>query len=524
MSDFASPGRIDAARLFVTAARRFRSRPALIAEERVVTFAALLARTGRLALGLQGLGVRAGDRVVLLLPNGITFIEAWWAVVRLGAVAVPLNPRIVADDLRFVLRDTGAACVIADASFAGTAIPVLEELGPTIPLVAQGTWPGAGAVDYDALLDWPSAEHDDLPWALSQPCAIYYTAGSTGRPKGVVRSHLSVAWGLALLAQRLQPDDVLLARAPMSHTGGSLTGPFAALIAGATLVIPARTDAEAVLEAVERHRVTRLYVHPTYTANGIFARLDRGGLDLSSLRRLQWTAGPLPEAVRTEILKRFPGLPLEVTYGMTEVSNIATYEYTGGPLKPAQCVGYPWPGAEIGILAEAGGLVAPGEEGEERLLERPGADGGGHGGRLDPHRRSRPPRCGWRLAAHRAPQGRDQERRHDRARRRGRAGDRCASRRGGCGGLRPASPRVGGGGDRGGGMPRRRRTQRAGPDRALPHASQQLQGAEAHSLRRRAAAQRHGQDRQARACRPPGVGAADKSFPLTAKAILRSRA
>ena len=201
--------------------------------------------------------------------------------------------------------------------------------------------------------------------ALDDPCAIYYTAGTTGASKGAVRSHLSVTWGLGTLGSRIRHDEVYLGRAPMYHTGGSLTGPFGALAAGATLVSMRSFDARALLEAVERHRVTRLYLHPTLVANAIFEELDRETYDLRSVRYLQWTAGPLPEATRGAILERFPGLPLETTYGMTEVSNIASYEYPGaGPLKPANCVGFGPPGSQLDILDEAGLPLAAGEAGE----------------------------------------------------------------------------------------------------------------------------------------------------------------
>ncbi len=205
---------------------------------------------------------------------------------------------------------------------------------------------------------------------LHEPCAMYYTAGSTGRPKGVVRSHLSVAWGLAMLARRLSPDDVLLARAPMAHTGGSLTGPFSALIAGSLLVIPERTDVAGVVAAAEQHRVTHLYVHPTIFAKSLLSHLALHAPDLSALRRLQWTAGALPEAVRAQLRARFADLPIEVTFGMTEASNIATYEtppQRGATPKAANCVGYPLPGAEIRIAGTDNAPLPAGAEGEVQI-------------------------------------------------------------------------------------------------------------------------------------------------------------
>jgi len=179
-----------------------------------------------------------------------------------------------------------------------------------------------------------------------------------------------------MIAQRMSRDDVLLARAPMAHAGGSLTGPFAVLLAGGTLVIPERTDAQSLLGAVRQHGVTRCYVHPVLSAKALIAALDEGHCGLDSLRLLQWTAGPLPQAIRGELFRRFPDLPLEVTYGMSEVSNIASYVCGAAQEKAANCVGYAWPGSEIGILAASGDLMAAGGGEGEVLVRSPTAMSG----------------------------------------------------------------------------------------------------------------------------------------------------
>ncbi len=359
-----TPQPFDAVSLFVASTHRFGAKPAVVQDEATTNYAQLLERTGRLAMGLAALGVGPGDRVVVLLPNGVRFIEAWWAILWAGAVVVPLNPRTAYEELHFYIENSGARCAITDAEH----LPAVKALCSHTTVVCAGPAED-GIEDYEALVARGSAPQAYAPGDLDRPCAIYYTAGSTGRPKGVVRSHLSVTWGLAMLAQRLSPEDVLLSRAPMAHTGGSLTGPFAVLVAGGTLVIPARTDPDSLLRLVERHCVTHLYLHPVLSAKGMFAAMDRASYDLGSLRRLHWTAGSLPEAIRGEIFRRFPRLPLEVTYGMTEVSNIATYECDGSTTRATNCVGHAWPGSRIGILS-ADGRMEPDGGGEGEVVVR----------------------------------------------------------------------------------------------------------------------------------------------------------
>jgi acyl-CoA synthetase (AMP-forming)/AMP-acid ligase II len=355
---------IDAGRLLRRGAQRNPRKLAVIWEAGSRTYAELLGRVDRLAAGLAERGVGRGDRVGVLFHNGPDFLESWWAVVQLGAIVVPLSTRALPADLVYVLQDAEASAVLVGPEL----LPLIADARRAVPslrlVVGQSERPSPDVASYEALASGPAAARPLPALALGDPCALYYTAGTTGVSKGAVRSHLSVTWGLALQASRIPASEVYLARAPMYHTGGSLTGPFAALAAGATLVSMRAFDARRLLAAVERYRISRLYVHPTLVANALLEELDRRPYDLASVRYLQWTAGPLPETVRARLLARFPGLPFETTYGMTEVSNIASYEYSGGPLKAAQCVGVGPPGTAVRILSESGEPLPHGEVGE----------------------------------------------------------------------------------------------------------------------------------------------------------------
>lgn len=356
---------IDAGELLRRAAQRQPSKAAVVWEDGQLSYAELLRRVDRLSHALAALRTGKGDRVAILLHNGPRFIESWWASAQLGAVAVPLSTRALPAELKMTIDDAQAAVVVAGPEF----LPVIADLRSELPsvraVIGDAGTPPSGIFPYEDLIQGPDLPPPRADIALADPCAIYYTAGTTGASKGAVRSHLSVAWGLCAVGSRIRHDEVCLARAPMYHTGGSLTGPFGALAAGATLVSMRAFDARALLEAVQRHRITRLYLHPTLVANAVFEEMDRRRYDLSSVRYLQWTAGPLPEATRSAIVERFPGLPLETTYGMTEVSNIASYEYPGsGPLEHVECVGFGPPGTQLGIVDEARQQVPPGQPGE----------------------------------------------------------------------------------------------------------------------------------------------------------------
>jgi acyl-CoA synthetase (AMP-forming)/AMP-acid ligase II len=356
---------IHAAELLRRGAARNPGKTAIIWEEGQLTYGELLRRVDRLSHALTALRIGRGDRVAVLLHNGPQFVESWWAAAQLGAVAVPLSTRALPAELKATINDAEVAAVVAGADFLPTIADLRRELPSVRKIIGLTDKPPAGMFAYEDLLQGARLAPPHAEVGLGDPCAIYYTAGTTGASKGAVRSHLSVTWGLGVVAARIRHDEVYLGRAPMYHTGGSLTGPFGALAAGATLVTMRSFNARALLEAVERHGVTRLYLHPTLVANALFQELDRQPYNFCSVRYLQWTAGPLPEGVRARILERFPGLPLETTYGMTEISNIASYEYPGsGPIKAASCVGFGSPGTQVRIVGESGQPAAAGQYGE----------------------------------------------------------------------------------------------------------------------------------------------------------------
>ena len=362
---------LNAASLFVASARRFGAKIALRSANDLRTYSQLEDRTSRIAQGLINAGLRPGDRVVLMAPNGIQFIEAWWGIVRSGAVVIPINPLATKNELVTILSASMASGIVIHSK---DQVSISDEIRKRFPEMTIITDQSNEKLKIRALEEMvrvtPQLE-TPINLGLDDPCAIYFTAGSTGQPKGIVRSNQSVVWGLGMLARTLSSEDILLARAPMAHTGGSLTGPFAILIAGGSLIIPSNTSVECIMEEVQKYHVTHLYVHPTIFSKKMLQYLEENNCNLSHIKKLQWTAGHLPESIRNEIFKIFPQIPFEVTYGMTEASNIASFEYL--PNDPsrsinANCVGYPLLGAGIRIVNENGIEIPLGATGEIEIF------------------------------------------------------------------------------------------------------------------------------------------------------------
>jgi long-chain acyl-CoA synthetase len=282
--------------LTVAAARR-PGGTALCYDGRRTSYAELNEQVDALAAGLAGRGLRTGDRVVLWLRNCPEFVESFFACWRLGLVAVPVNARLRPADVAFHAADSGASALIHGPEFAGGAaqVDVAHRIGTG----------DSGEVSYDDL----AARHRGAPDQTREvgdaaPAWLFYTSGTTGRPKGAVLTHgilafVTVSWCADLYC--LQPEDVVLHCAPLSHGAGFHA--LAAVARGAENVILAHSDPAAVLESIARDRVTAAWMVPTQ----IRMLLDSGDLDradLSSLVRIVYGGSPISPGTLTEALER----------------------------------------------------------------------------------------------------------------------------------------------------------------------------------------------------------------------------
>jgi long-chain acyl-CoA synthetase len=327
------------------------------AGERHWTFAQYADAVARQAAALQARGITPGDRVALLAPNNdrlITLLMAcWW----LGAVPCPMNVRWSLPELRFAVGDCGARLLVADAPFDDTAGDL-----------AQVTAVAAAAQIADEALRLAPLE--DTRTGGDALAAILYTGGTTGRSKGVVLSHAnfwtaSMARGAEL---NNAPDSVSLLVAPLFHVAGlgRLVGQS---IVGGTCVTMPQFRPEAVLAAIERHRITDTIVVPTM----LQALLDAPGFDaakLQSLDRIAFGAAPMPPDLLDRALDAWPQAEFFQAYGLTETAGAVCINLPANHRREARqngllrSVGRAGLGAEIRVVDEQGQEVPRGEVGE----------------------------------------------------------------------------------------------------------------------------------------------------------------
>jgi long-chain acyl-CoA synthetase len=321
------------------------------------TFADFEARTSRLALALSERGVRAGDRVAVMLPNGIEFFETWAAATKLGAPVVLVNWHLKADELAYILGDSKARVLVADRRLAAHYEAAVAGIGDCEVIVV----PDEYEVAIRRARDAPPRTIE----ALDAP--IFYTSGTTGRPKGVVhgrpdpdRARQNMGGQLALWGWT--EDDTYIVTGPAYHAGPGGWA-MAALYVGATTVILESFDARAWLDLVAAHHVTRTFMVPAH-----FIRIlevpesERRALDLSSLQLIVHAGAPCPVPVKQRIIDALAPCEISELYGMSEggATRIAMSEWLERP----GSVGRPWPGTEVRILdPDDGHAVGTGETG-----------------------------------------------------------------------------------------------------------------------------------------------------------------
>ena len=306
---------------------------ALVTPDRTLTFAELRDEVRRAAAAMIALGVNAGDRVAIWLPNTWHWVVACLATHYAGAAVVPLNTRYTAAEATDILARTGAPLLVAMGEFLGTnkpadldrgALPDLRHIVRVPVDVDDGTWDEfmAGGTGSAALAAADARAAAVRPEDLSD---ILFTSGTTGRSKGVLCAHRQSLSGSAAWAAcgKITSDDRYLCINPFFHNFGYKAGILACLQTGATLIPQLTFDPEQAMRAVGQHRITVLPGPPTIYQT-LLDHPARGSYDLTSLRFAVTGAATVPvvliERMQTEL-----DIDIVLTaYGLTECNGFGT--------------------------------------------------------------------------------------------------------------------------------------------------------------------------------------------------------
>jgi fatty-acyl-CoA synthase len=329
---------------------------AVIHDDTTFTYAELAERSWRLADRLRSMGIAPGDRVAYLGANHPSLYETLFAATAIGAIFVPLNWRLTAAELSYMIADCGAS-VLLHAPEHDDVVRQLVALAPALRhTIALGA-------PYDSLLSAGDPAWVDIDAALDDPAFILYTSGTTGRPKGVTLSHANVTWNCVnvMIDTGLSADAVSLVCAPLFHSAALDMVSMPAIMTGGTIVLMGQFDPGTAFELIEQHQVSLMFGVPAmFNAMAQHERWPTA--DLSSLRYVLCGGAPVPLPVIETYLQR--GVLLLQGYGLTETAPGALFLVADRALDKAGTAGVSSFFTDVRVVRPDGTDVTPGERGE----------------------------------------------------------------------------------------------------------------------------------------------------------------
>lgn len=338
--------------------------------ERAMTFRQWNERACRLANGLCGLGLRKGDRVALLGYNCIEWLEIYAATAKAGLIAVPINFRLIAREIRYIVQDCGAKALIVQNSLIGPIEEIRTELDISESnfVVFGARNPIPGYRDYENFLSAAGASEPDVDFSPSDIWSFLYTSGTTGKPKGAMRSHENdaVLHFLSAIGFGFGAQDNGLMVMPMCHAN-SLFFAFAFTSLGASSFVYSRAsfDPEHLLKTLAEGQISFTSLVPTHYIMMLgLPEAVKARHDVARVNRLLISSAPARRETKLGIMEHFRNSKLYELYGSTE-GGWVTLLPPDEQLAKLGSIGREWPGTgAIRLLDTDGNEVKQGEVGE----------------------------------------------------------------------------------------------------------------------------------------------------------------
>jgi len=348
--------------------RRLRISPerdAIWFEGMTTSHAGFADRVRRTAGALAGLGAQAGDRVAWTGGNHPSALETLYACGQLGAIWVPVNARLTAPEVLYVLEHAGASVVVHGREHGELADALRERLPGVRDWIAAEppAAGGAGSLPYEDLLAAADPEPRDVPVSLEDPCLVMYTSGTTGKPKGAVLTHGNMTWNATnqLLGFDFEQTERTLALAPLFHIGGLNGTVNPTLLRGGCAVIVRRFDPAETLAVIEAQRVTSFFAVPTML-DAMSREPGFAARDLSALRTIGAAGAAVPLPTLRTWLDR--GVTMQQAYGMTEAAPGCTVLDSADAERKVGSAGRPVFFTDVRVLRPDGSETAVDEVGE----------------------------------------------------------------------------------------------------------------------------------------------------------------
>lgn len=337
-----------------------------------MTYGQLDSRSNQLANFLIEMGMKRGDRAAILYENSFNYIIAYNAILRAGAIAVPLNTDITVDSLAYYINHSGSKALITSARFGRFVVSAIQQTPEMDHIILDRK----DSSDFEDAASWKvsllqdifddtSDDPADVRLIDIDPASIIYTSGSTGSPKGVLLSHLNVVSNTKSIVEYLQltPDDRVMVTLPFCYIYGQslLTTHFS--VGGSVVIENEFFYPKVILKAMKKTQVTGFSGVPS-----TFIRmLNRSAVretELETLRYVTQAGGHMAPAVRKEVAKAFAPAQLYIMYGATEAAPRLTYLEPDKLSEKLSSIGKAIPNVEVLVVDKHGRPVGPHQTGE----------------------------------------------------------------------------------------------------------------------------------------------------------------
>ena len=354
---------------FRLSARKFPTKDCVVLDGKRLSYQEVKKRVNRLAQALRGLGVHKGMRIGIMQVNCIEFVECLYACAQIGAILVPINYRLKAQEIEYIFNQVGLSILFLGSRYV-EVVQAVRERTPTLTtfVCLEGQVPGM--MSYESLIE--SAPDEEMIESVEDRdiALILFTSGTTGLPKGAMISyrgmhHFALNMALSL---KLDHTDVVMAGGPLYHIG-SLGYLIPSLFVGATWVMVPQFDAREALKTIQRERLTVCWFAPAML-NFMLQLPGVEAFDLSSLRLVQYGGGPMPPRMLRDASRVFPCRFMQI-YGLTEAVPLTFLDPQDYVLDERDTrahrlssIGKPAPNVDLRIMIEEGREVVAGHIGE----------------------------------------------------------------------------------------------------------------------------------------------------------------